>query len=229
MQFIALQGTYNFLSLGFFLNATLYGSISFDGIRASSNLVPLLEKFLNDHNTKLEQLSFIAIDKGPGAFTSLRATIASINGIAHATKIPLIGINSLEALQIDTLNALSKTPKFIVTLLNAYNNDVYFRIFDCQNNSLIKESCEKIDLVIQRIIELQSPAVCSGNGTTLHQELLTKTLQNNFLPIPNNLEVPSVEVIGKLAYNMWLEDPKKHSVESIEPYYLKTQLFAIKQ
>lgn len=229
MRFIALQGTYNSLSLGFFLNDCLSRSISFDAIKASSNLVPLLETFLSDQQITFEQLSFIAVDKGPGAFTSLRATIASVNGIAYATKIPLIGINSLEALQFDTLNALPQVPKFIITLLNAYNNDVYFRIFDCQKNYLIEESCEKIDLVIQRIIDLKSPTVCTGNGVILHQCLLSTALQGNFSTLLNNFTVPSVQAIGKLAYQLWLEDFKKYRAESIQPYYLKTQLFAIKQ
>lgn len=228
MHFIALQGTYSSLSLGFFLNGVSVNTVCFDALRASSNLVPLLEDFLRTNKTSLEQLAFIAVDKGPGAFTSLRATIASVNGIAYATKIPLIGINSLEGLQADTLNTAAST-RYVAAILNAYNNDVYFRIFDRQNNHLIEESCQKIDLVLQKLIALKAPILCMGNGVTLHQAVLQSSLRDCLLMLPNNPAVPSVDAIALLAYGYWKTDSKQHAVESIEPYYLKTQLFAIKQ
>lgn len=230
MQFVALQGSYSSLEMGFFNEEVVLSSACYDELRASSNLVPLLEEFLNKNKSSLDKLSFIAVDKGPGAFTSLRATIASLNGIAFAKKIPLIGINSLEALQVQAVYYGSpKNTRYIIVLLNAYNNDVYYRIFDQDANIIIDESCQKIDTLVARLVGLSSPVLCVGNGVDLYLEIIKDGLRLNLNTLIPNPSVPSVKVIGDLARAVWIKDISCRDVFSVEPYYLKTQLFAIRR
>ena len=98
--------------------------------KASSLLVPYIKQILEKNSLKISDLDFICADQGPGAFTSLRVTIATINGISFASKIPLIGIDGLDALNQETLSdvMLKKqgVPEILIVLLNAYNNEVYF-------------------------------------------------------------------------------------------------------
>lgn len=230
MQFIALQGTYNSFELGLFSRQDVVAVVRYDELRASSNLVPFLENLLKNNNVSLKDISFIAVDKGPGAFTTLRATIASVNGIAFGQKIPLIGVNSLEALQVQADLALagnSKQPRYLVALLNAYNNDAYFRIFDRELNQLIDEGCINIDIVVERLKNLVSPVLCIGNGVDLYKSALD-ILGDLLIILPNNPAVPSVQAIAHCAYILW-QQGSQNLVQSIEPNYIKTQLFAIKK
>jgi tRNA threonylcarbamoyladenosine biosynthesis protein TsaB len=230
MHFIALQGTYSSLSLGLFQGHVAEYVAHFDELRASSNLIPLLEEFLKQHNVALDQLDFIAVDKGPGAFTSLRATIASVNGIAFGRKVPLIGINSLEALQHEARkSAVAADVRYIVSLLNAYNNDAYFRIFDQQEAYLIDEGCKNIDLVTQQLVALGQSMLCIGNGATLYAQELRESLESTVRFMAPVVEVPSVVSIGECAFAAWQQHGLTETSYAIEPYYLKTQLFAIKK
>jgi tRNA threonylcarbamoyladenosine biosynthesis protein TsaB len=230
MNFIALQGTYSSLEFGFFGSQGIGSVAHYDELRASSNLVPFLEEFLSKNRCTLDALSFIAVDKGPGAFTSLRATIASINGVAFARKIPLIGVNSLEALQVQACAyEQAKSVRFVAALLNAYNNDVYCRIFDQQTNSLVDESCQKIDTLINQLIALGTPVLCIGNGVTIYQNDLEQGLASSLKTILPNPATPAAAAIGQIALAEWKKSSKQDITYSIEPYYLKTQLFAIKR
>jgi tRNA threonylcarbamoyladenosine biosynthesis protein TsaB len=136
IRFVSVQGTYNQLSVALFQDQKCLDSITKTDSHASSNLIPFLDSILKNNNLSLSDLSFIAVDKGPGAFTSLRVTIATINGIAFSNKIPLIGINGLEALTRQVLASNENIPnniQNIVTLLNAYNNDAYFLVSKIAN------------------------------------------------------------------------------------------------
>ena len=55
-------------------------------VRASAQLLPLIDQLLVQHECELSDLDFIALDQGPGAFTSLRVVLTTINGIAFAQK-----------------------------------------------------------------------------------------------------------------------------------------------
>lgn len=228
MYFIALQGTYSSLELGLFLHNKLLSLVCHDELRASSHLVPLLDSFLQQNTLSLSDIAFIAVDKGPGAFTSLRATIASINGIAYAKKIPLIGVNSLEALVEAGKEAEVESSRYIIALLNAYNNDAYFRIIDQTTNSLVAESCKNIDLLVQDLSGLDDSVLVLGNGLPLYKETLVKGLGDKLVTPAKNPLVPSVKHIGKLALNIWQQGTDRN-IFAIEPYYLKTQLFAIRK
>src|SRR5579862_7433876 len=116
--FISIEGCYTHVEVALFKNKTCIDSIVKNDVKASSHLIPYLDTLLKKNNVTLDDLSFIAIDQGPGAFTSLRVSIATVNGIAYAHKIPLIGVHGLDALCHQTAKTLvNKTNTLIVCLL----------------------------------------------------------------------------------------------------------------
>lgn len=212
--FLAVQGTYASLGLALFCDWQCLEKIELADIRASSNLVPLIQDLLTRNNLALQDLSFIAVDKGPGAFTSLRAVIASINGIAYASAIPLIAVNSLEALVAELKATVDREHGMVAAVLNAYGNDVYFRLARFEDLVLIEEGCEKAETVKAK---LSVTACVGGNGA----HLLFPEHSNLFV------QLPSVTTIAQLALTAWMAGDR--GVQEIEPHYLKTQLFAIKR
>lgn len=71
-----------------------------------------IDTMLHQSNIEISDINYIAITIGPGSFTGIRVGIALAKGIAAATKIPLIGISTLEAIafkhrQSDILVALA--------------------------------------------------------------------------------------------------------------------------
>ena len=64
----------------------------------SERLLPSIEAMLADASLGFGDLSGIAVSVGPGSFTGLRIGIATAQGLALATGLPLVSVGTLEAL-----------------------------------------------------------------------------------------------------------------------------------
>jgi tRNA threonylcarbamoyl adenosine modification protein YeaZ len=229
--YITIQATYSHAHIALFRDNQCISTLSNLDAKASSHLIPYIDQLLSQNSLTINDLSFIAIDKGPGAFTSLRVAIATVNGIGFARKIPLVGIDSLEALThgvIESIKSKATPPHpIIIALLNAYNNDIYYQITKTESGECIDKGCTKIDALL---IQLQNnypniSIICTGNGYELHQELITTTLGNDMHIHHYPQSTPSVQTIGHLGLQKFLEE--KEHVYKIEPLYIKSQYFAI--
>ena len=221
MNFISVQATYSQSHIALFHDSTCLESVSHTDARSSSHLIPFIQNLLQKHNLMISDLSFFSLDKGPGAFTSLRVTVTTFNGIAFSHHIPLIGIDGLDALLYD----MRLSSGYHVALLNAYNNDVYYALSD-EHGVIVQKGCKNIDLVLHDLknLCLQTPIYCAGNGAILFKDAIKSQFKDQVISIEPIQETASVKTIGLLA----LEEFKRpHEPQySITPFYLKTQLFA---
>jgi tRNA threonylcarbamoyladenosine biosynthesis protein TsaB len=68
------------------------------GKRHAETLTPAIEFLCRQTRVELKDLGAIAVDIGPGLFTGLRVGIAAGKALAHARRLPMIGIPSLDLL-----------------------------------------------------------------------------------------------------------------------------------
>ena len=217
--FISLQGSYSNLELSLFIGSNCIEKIKENNLRASSLLIPKINDLLQNNSLELKDLDFIAVDQGPGAFTSLRVVITIVNALSFAKKIPLIGIDGLDALYNQALDLTDL--KNIVVILNAYNNDVYFAF---NKNGILEKGYKKIDKLISELKEQykDSRIMFVGNACKQHESLISKDLNYSFI----NLETASSEQIAKMALEKWNSNDKDLSYK-LKPLYLKSQNFKI--
>lgn len=230
--YLGIQATYNTTDIALFEDEKCLEQFFRADLKASSHLIPYLDSLLRNNGKTLSDLAFIALDKGPGAFTTLRVTIATLNGVAFAHKIPLIGIDGLEALTHELLCSLpipqANLSTTIVTLLNAYSNDVYFMISDIKNGSTttVDYGCQNIDIVLESLASkiFEQKIFFTGNGALLHQERITKKLSLlEILPTPT----ASAKTIACLGFIDFMQ--QKNCSDKILPNYVKTQIFNMKK
>lgn len=62
-----------------------------------SSIIPVIDTALNKANLKLENINAIAVTQGPGLMGSLMVGINTAKALSMALKIPLIGVNHLQA------------------------------------------------------------------------------------------------------------------------------------
>lgn len=236
LTFLSVQATYAHVHIELFQNEQCIDRISKQDVRASSHLIPYFDEILKRNNVSLEQLNFLAVDRGPGAFTSLRTAIATVNGIGATRKVQLIGVESLQALTLDAQEELavkstvgSRTA--IIALLNAYNNDVYYAISILgSKGEILQDQSEsgykKINDLLATISSDTFPEiiVLIGNGVLLHQEAITTQLKNKLLQIISQ-ETPTAGSIAHLAAKSYQQDTTP--CYRIEPNYVKSQYFAV--
>lgn len=210
--FLAIQNTYQQVQMALSINGTLSDIISLDKTVASRDCINALDQLLCQNLVSLSDLSFIAVNHGPGPFTTLRVVISTVNGLSFASKISLIGINGMQALASE----YSESQKVI--LLNAFGNDVYYLIETPGSQTMgVTNAASLIQHVLQKIPH--DPILFLGNGTLLYQELITATFGDRaHFPHPMP-ETTSLQTIAQLAAARW----KSHENISFElqPLYYK--------
>ena len=230
-QFLALQGSYTTVEVALFSGSILRDRATLLNKRASAFLIPTLDTILKHNSCALKDLTFIAVDHGPGAFTSLRVTLTTLNAIGFAASVPLVGVDGLDAL---AHHALKKLPaegvRHLAVLLNAYNNDVFYALYDLAPDGAATPTdlrgVAKIDVVLGDIAQRCSSETVAfvGNGVPMHQEKLS-ALEGITVTTPKiDADVAPVEVIAELGLAAWEKNPR--AILSLKPQYLKTQVFA---
>jgi tRNA threonylcarbamoyladenosine biosynthesis protein TsaB len=68
------------------------------GRRHAETLTPAVEFLCRQTRVELDDIGAVAVDLGPGMFTGLRVGIAAGKAIAHARRLPMIGVTSLDLL-----------------------------------------------------------------------------------------------------------------------------------
>jgi tRNA threonylcarbamoyladenosine biosynthesis protein TsaB len=100
----------------------LASSHSARGKRHAENLAPAIDFVRRQARIELDEISVIAVDIGPGLFTGLRVGIAAAKAMAHALRVPMIGISSLDLLAWP----LRHTSREIVAVVDARRGEVFY-------------------------------------------------------------------------------------------------------
>lgn len=210
--FLAIQNTYTHVQMAICTPQAMSTPLVLDKTVASKECIPALEKLLKDNTISLDDLSFIAVNQGPGPFTTLRVVISTVNGLSFARNIPLVGVNGLEALAYE----YPQTNKVI--LLNAFGGDVYYLI---DAYGIRSSGVAPINLILQEIVLKipDSPILFLGNGVNLHSTLISATFGDRAL-IPNPLpEVATLASIAQLGQAQWNE--QTNICYQLQPLYYK--------
>jgi len=91
-------------------------------LQAVGQIIPVLQNLLINHHVTLSDIACIGVNTGPGPFNTLRAIVATANGLSFARNIPLIACNGLELLLQEN------TDQNQIAILDAFGTDVYYAI-----------------------------------------------------------------------------------------------------
>lgn len=214
MYYLAIQNNYNEVQL-----ALMHGTIptisdSISKLKASKELIERLNTLLESQKITLSNLSFIAANCGPGPFTTLRVVITTVNGLAYASTIPLIGINALEAAAREWHDDAYPVTAI---LFNAFGNDVYTLI--SKGNQQLLYGVYSIGELLNQLKNMPDTIRFLGNGTMLHQDLIQKELgQKAYIP-KDNPGYCSLKAIAQIGYDKWKSE--KSGASELMPVYLK--------
>lgn len=183
-------------------------------VRHGRNLVPALRDLLAEAGLAPKQLGLIAVGLGPGSYTGLRIGVTAAKTLAFALNVPLVGVDSLEAI---SRNAPADALRVSV-VADAQRGDLYVADFARETTSqpLVRVSPTRIEPGSQWLATLSAETWLLGPG-------LVRLAQ----PLPEGLQVTSLEanqLVGRhmiaIARELWMSgqalDPWL-----VEPLYLR--------
>lgn len=124
MNIIALETAADPGSVALWLDGEVVGRSCPADASNSSALLPLAIDLLQSRGLAFSDLDAVAFGSGPGSFTGLRVACGVAQGLAVSRELPLIGINTLEAM------ALASGGSRVLVALDARMGEVYIGVFD---------------------------------------------------------------------------------------------------
>jgi tRNA threonylcarbamoyladenosine biosynthesis protein TsaB len=95
------------------------------GRRHAETLVPAID-FVRQHaRIDLGEISAVAVDLGPGLFTGLRVGIATAKAIAHALRVPMVGVPSLDLLAFP----VRFSTRLVAAVVDARRGEVFWAFY----------------------------------------------------------------------------------------------------
>lgn len=91
------------------------------GKRHAETLTPAIEFLCRQTRVELSEIGVVAVDLGPGLFTGLRVGVAAGKALAHARRLPMIGVTSLDLLAF----ALRHSSRRIVCAIDAGRGEIF--------------------------------------------------------------------------------------------------------
>ena len=92
----------------------------------AEKLLLLVDEVFEKSGLSFADLDAVAVSQGPGSYTGLRIGVSTAKGIAYALEVPLIGINTLQAMAASQSVAPGD---YVVAVLDARRKEVYTQTF----------------------------------------------------------------------------------------------------
>lgn len=176
----------------------------------AENITLLIQKAIEKAGIEMKDLNAVSVSSGPGSYTGLRIGVSTAKGICYALSIPLIAIDSLQAL---AQLGFEKYPnQTICALIDARRMEVYNTIYS-EKEVLLKPI--SADIIDEHSYAEFEPFVYLGDGAKKLQEIWSNKNCKADLSIFSSAKgqiKPAFEKFQKKQF----ED-----VAYFEPFYLK--------
>lgn len=193
MNIIAFDTSTEYCSLALWFDSELQHKETLAGQRHSELLLPMLQELLKKNNLALKQFDGFAFGAGPGSFTGLRIACGVAQGLGCATKRPVIGISTLEALAQRVNN------NKVVVALDARMGEIYHAAYERKETDVWKTVSEAIVCLPEHAPSLTGNGWTScGSGFDLYQKKLTEHYSGQINQCNHGLH-PHAREIAQLA------------------------------
>lgn len=128
MRILALDTATEGCSVALALDGEIIESCAEPGNGHASMILPMIDALLARAGIPLGALEGIAVGIGPGAFTGVRIGVSVAQGLAFAVSLPVMPVNSLEALAMNFLRD-DIAPVQVLACLDARMGEVYWAVY----------------------------------------------------------------------------------------------------
>lgn len=187
-----------------------YKEIAEEGYSHAERLHVFIEEIIKEVGITLQDLSAVAVSQGPGSYTGLRIGVSAAKGLCYALNIPLIAIDTVQALasQVTISNGL------IIPMIDARRMEVYSAVF-APNLEQKREVLAEI-ITENSFENLQETLYFVGDCAEKCKSVLTK---ENYIFL-DEIVYPSAKEMSFLSFEKFKKSDTV-DVAYFEPYYLK--------
>lgn len=185
----------------------------------SQRLMPLISSMLRDSDLDRFRLEGICVAVGPGSFTGIRIGVATARGLAQGLGIPLVGVNTLEALA----GAGAGYPALLCPLLDARRGQVYAAVYRGGASRL--ETVEPpraiaLDDLGRCLLNHSGDVFVLGDNLPAFREVLVPLLGGRYREMPPAAALSRASYVLQRGFLIWREEGPV-PLYALNPLYLR--------
>lgn len=190
-----------------------------NGLTHSQTLMPMIDDVLSRSGTDLSQVELIVAANGPGSFTGLRIGVSCVKGMAHAKKIPVVGVSTLRAMAYN----LPFSSFIVCPIMDARRDQVYNAVYKWQGTELVELKAPRalsINELLEEFSGTDEKIAFLGDGVPVFRNTISEKLIDRavFAPVNANAQrASSLAVAGKKLF----DEGKKEDGFELVPFYLR--------
>lgn len=184
----------------------------------ASHLTLFIEQALEKVVITRNDLTAVAISMGPGSYTGLRIGVSTAKGLCYALDIPLIAVNTLEAMAYGFVSqkAMADETSIFVPMIDARRMEVYMAQYNPQLQCVAETAARIIDEDAFAGRSENKRYVLFGSGADKFETLFGN---EEMIQVETGFR-NSASFFDKLAFQKFQQGIFE-DVVYFEPYYLK--------
>lgn len=180
----------------------------------SDSIMPAIAAILKESRLTLADVDGFAVGLGPGSFTSLRVGLATVKGLTFATRKPVVGISSLDALAMSV-----PRDGRVCTVCDAKRNLVYACLYEKKGATLKRKSKYLLTDIKNVLKRIKGEVTFVGDGVPLFRQDIEKAAGIKAHFVSEKQMYPQAKHLITLVQKRF-ESKEYDAVESLVPLYL---------
>lgn len=177
----------------------------------SEELHVFVQWALEGAKLKIQDIDAVCLGKGPGSYTGIRIGASSAKGFCFGLNIPLVAVDSLNALATPFFQ---KDYDFIIPLVDARRMEVYCKVFDGSGKEIHATEAMILDENSFKQYH-DSKVLLVGDGAKKAKDILTLANANYAED-----QYPSAQNLIREGF-LAVQNKRFEDVAYFEPFYLK--------
>lgn len=182
----------------------------------SKSLTLFLQSMLEETGKHIQDLNAIAVSMGPGSYTGLRIGVSTAKGLAYAADLPVIGIDTLDAMSIAASEVCKDSDiDYFVPMIDARRMEVYAAVFDKHTVKLREVQSDIVSLELYAAYLNKGKVLFFGDGADK-----TQTALQHDNAVFDAKVLPSSRFMATIAERKF-SAAEFENLAYFEPHYLK--------
>ncbi len=173
-------------------------------------LIPEIDVILKQAGLTFKNIGLIAVTKGPGSFTGIRASLATARALSLASGTPVVGVSTLDVFAHMAKELIND--ELLLVAQESKRADLYYQIFDANLNPTSAEKSAGPEEIIKTIANFKS--IIFGDAS----QHFNFDLPENVTLIKQDSLIPQIEIIAVLAYQQF-NDNKEAITANPKDFY----------
>ena len=179
-------------------------------------LAPAIAFCLEHAQLPMSSVSGVAVSLGPGLFTGMRVGIATAQMLAHARRLPVVGLNSLDLLAFPVRHVR----RLICSVLDAKRGELFWAFYRSAPGGVQRVSDFRVgppEKLAGEIEAVPDDVVCIGDGALAHRALLESTGAEIGSA---SMAAPTAHALVELALPRFIREETQRP-EDLRPVYIR--------